>query len=255
MLRQRTLVERLAKRAGLSLIADWRLEKYPQAVYLERLFAAGEVDCVFDVGANLGQYRDFLRDEVGYRGAVVSFEPIPEHAQAMRARAAADPNWIVEACALGRSPGRAVLHVMHSTQFSSFRAPRHDAEAMFARQNSLTRDVDVEVRMLDDVFVAVRERLGFKTPYLKLDTQGFDLEVAAGATARLGEFLAIQSEASVKPIYEGMPGYTQTIEWFCRQGFELSAMFPNNPDHFPKLVEFDCHFVATSAVPRLAKAG
>ena len=54
---------------------------------LRKIFAANRIDTVIDVGANKGQYRDFLRHHVGFRGSIVSFEPLPEFAASLKAKA------------------------------------------------------------------------------------------------------------------------------------------------------------------------
>src|SRR5262245_42623283 len=120
----RNTLFRAAHAIGYTVVPNWRMQRHPQTDYLQKLFALLAIDCVLDVGANLGQYRDFLRDEVGFRGTIVSFEPIPAHAQAMRERSTHDASWIVENCALGASPGTAKLNVMSSTTFSSFLKPK-----------------------------------------------------------------------------------------------------------------------------------
>ena len=38
----------------------------------------------------------------------------------------------------------------------------------------------MEIRTLDEAFPELKARLGFHRPYLKLDTQGFDLQVLQG---------------------------------------------------------------------------
>ena len=58
------------------------------------------MDCVFDIGANNGQYAQMLRKYAGYQGRIISFEPIPSAADKIRKLAAGDPLWTVEQIAL-----------------------------------------------------------------------------------------------------------------------------------------------------------
>lgn len=241
------LVQRAVRALGYEVVPTWRLDHYAQANFLRELFALLDVDCVFDVGANRGQFRDFLRAHVGYRGPVVSFEAIPELGEFLRQRAASeDPLWQIESYALGRVAGTASFNVMRGEQFSSFLQPDHHAVDRFRDINQVQTTVDVELRTLAEVAPALLARYRARSPYLKLDTQGFDLEVAAGAGEALRAFVALQTEASVQPIYQGMPDFATAIQTFREKGFELSGMFPNNPGHFPRLIEFDCHMVASS---------
>lgn len=246
------LVQRAARALGYTIVPEWRLVHFAQANYLRDLFQLYEIDCVFDVGANRGQYRDFLRLEVGYRGRIISFEALPSLAGVLTERAAEDPLWQVELYALGRQPGVARFNVMAGEQFSSFLRPDHRAGSSFVEVNRVVEEVEVEVRCLSDIVPGLLRRHAVRNPYLKLDTQGFDLEVVAGAGEALRAFVALQTEASVKPIYAGMPEFATTIRTLNALGFELSGMFPNNPGHFPNLFELDCHMVAAS---RLAPCG
>jgi FkbM family methyltransferase len=219
---------------------SWRL---PGAVHLKRLFDLLRIDCVLDVGANLGQYRNFLRDEVGFEGLIVSFEPIPSHVRTLSERARSDELWVVEGYALGESTGEAPFNVMANSQFSSFLTPDHNAVELFEAENQISRQVTVPVRILDDVFPDIKRRFNCKSVYLKLDTQGYDLEVLKGAANTLSTIRALQTEASVKPIYKGMPDYTASIGTLEGLGFELSGIFANNSGHFPRLIEFDAVMV------------
>ena len=85
------------------------------------------VSVVLDVGANEGQFARELRDW-GYRGRIVSFEPIPAVAATLREQAAHDPAWEVRECALGREAGTATLHVSALSVFSSLRGVLPSAE-------------------------------------------------------------------------------------------------------------------------------
>ncbi|MGH7046839.1 MAG: FkbM family methyltransferase [Stellaceae bacterium] len=246
------LAEKLARRLGYIVLPAWqeniivppaREHTFHAARYLRRLFDLLAIDCVIDVGANLGQYRSFLRDEVGYTGVTVSFEPIPSHAQILKDRARGDPKWLVEGCALGTAPGTLKLNVMIDTQFSSFLAPSHREVTLFRDNNKICEQIEVEVRTFDTVIPMVRDRFGAENIYVKLDTQGFDLEVIRGAEQHRDKIQALQFEASVRQIYDGAPRYDEVIRHCEQHGFPMSGIFPNNAGFFPILVEFDCFMV------------
>lgn len=215
----------------VALVFEWE--------HLRRFFRQFAVDCVFDVGANAGQYATMLRERVGYRGPIISYEPVPEVAARLRAAAAADERWRVEELALDVAEGEARLNVFNYDQFSSL----HTLSAIARRYQShvhLTREVPVRTATLAAELARYQALLGFSRPYLKLDTQGHDLQVAAGAGAGLGQFVGLQSELAVQRLYEEVPDFEEALQFYRERGFELSALVPNNLGHFPRLLEVDC---------------
>jgi FkbM family methyltransferase len=193
---------------------------------------------VIDVGANKGQYREYLRHHVGFKGPIISFEPVPELVAELRGRAKDDPNWTIRGCGLGAAPGELTLNVTASTVFSSFRQPRASDE--FDAGNTVTRVETVPVSTLDAEF----PDLGMlRRAYLKLDTQGFDLEVMRGAPLAASVIPALQSEVSFSPIYEEMPSYAETLDEFGRLGFAVSDMFLVNKNEAGVAIDFDCVMV------------
>jgi FkbM family methyltransferase len=208
--------------------------------HLRRFFRHFEIDCVFDVGANAGQYARMLRQRVGYRGQIISYEPIPERVATMRAAAADDPAWVVEELALDASEGHATFNVFAVDEFSSLHALSDLARRQFREHVNLTRRIDVRTNTLANELDKYQARLGFRRPYLKLDTQGHDLSVAAGAGERLRDFVGLQSELAIQRLYDGAPSFEEALEFYRSRGFELSALVPNNLGHFPRLLEIDC---------------
>jgi FkbM family methyltransferase len=252
------IVKSAAEKCGYSIVPAWQLEtlaleqleRQAAAEFTRKLLTHIQCDCVLDVGANAGQFRDFLREQVKFDGLIISFEPIPWHAKTLRARSVLDASWHVEDCALGRTPGHATFNVMADTQFSSFLSPADASTHAFEQQNRVVRHVEVEVRTLDRMLPQLAQQFGFRAPYLKLDTQGYDLEVLAGAAEVMDCIRALQTEASVTGLYAGAPDYATTIRTVQDAGFCLSGMFPNNPSHFPVLHEFDCYMIAREALRR-----
>jgi len=83
-----------------------------------RLLRAYRVDLVVDLGANAGQYAGALR-AAGYRGRIVSFEPLSEPYRRLAAASNDDGAWDCRRLALGRRPGAARVNVSEDTRNSS----------------------------------------------------------------------------------------------------------------------------------------
>ena len=195
------------------------------------------------MGANRGQYYDFLRKAVGYTGAIVSFEPIAELAAALRRRAATDPKWEVHATALGPKDSEQTLNVMVDNNYSSFLSPSEMATARCADQNAIARTEMVSVRCLDGLAKQSSLARNANRAYLKLDTQGYDLDVLVGAKATLACVGALQTELSLLRIYDGMPDYITAIRYLNALGFDISGLFHVVADERLRMIEFDGVFV------------
>jgi FkbM family methyltransferase len=239
------------KQAGLVLgqlgyvaLRKQHLDTYPLAKHLSKLFELHQIDCVFDIGANVGQYGTLLRDEVGFKGIIVSVEPVAEHAEQLRILAARDGNWMVRQVALGANPGNLAINVTRSGDFSSFLVSDNSQVGAYAAQNEMVRTEQVEVTTFDALLAWTRTNgATSRNLYLKLDTQGYDLEVLKGAKQSLAEVRALQTEMSVQPIYQGMPDYRAALDEIDELGFGISGIFPISLDKHMKLIEFECVMV------------
>jgi FkbM family methyltransferase len=201
------------------------------------------INCVLDVGANRGQFGVLLRD-AGYRGHIASFEPVPEAFSELKRVAAKHPPWTAYPWALGREDGSLPMNVVADTLSSllpatSFGARRHP------RLRAPTT-VDVPVRRLDGIIDEVLAPVADPRPYLKLDTQGYDLEAFAGLGERAADFVGMQSEVALLEIYEGMPRMPEALATYEAAGFEITALHPVSRDvRTGRVLEFDCVMVRT----------
>src|SRR5512144_1387620 len=116
-------VLRVSRSLGYDIVPLRDMKERDFALHLRQLLDHLEIDCVLDVGANVGQYHDFLRDKVQYEGSIVSFEPVSRHVELLRGRAQADSDWHIGGYALGAKDGSLPINVMVSDQFSSFLEP------------------------------------------------------------------------------------------------------------------------------------
>lgn len=214
------------------------IQRFLDKNFLIKILRQLEIDCVLDVGANRGQYAEGLR-AIGYEGEIHSFEPIPEDFETLKAASTGDPKWFVYNWALGREPGTAEFNRVdgggENSQFSSFLTPNHEMIPA-----SVTK-IPVEVRTLDSLGKAIP---ALEDPhrriYLKLDTQGFDMEVCAGGTATLGTVMGLQSELSVKQIYANQPAYIDALQFYQDLGFSLMDLTIVNRTPQNAVLEYDC---------------
>ena len=51
-----------------------------------------------------------------------------------------------------------------------------------------------------------------RSPYLKIDTQGYEWKVLEGATEVLNYLCGIQLEVSLLPLYEGQPEFLKIVD-------------------------------------------
>lgn len=207
--------------------------------YLATLLPHLDVDCVFDVGANTGQFAEGLRTW-GYRGAIHSFEPIAASHRRLAMLALYDRHgWEAHHTALGSQAGTATMILPPAANMASFRRLKQDTPDSL-RGNGVDASEPVAVARLADLgpTLTTSQRV-----FLKLDTQGWDLEVLAGAGAFLDQVVAMQSEVSILPLYDGAPTLAESLARFAELGFAPSAFFKICRDEQLRLREVDCVLV------------
>ena len=237
---KRSIADAAEKLLGVKIVKPSRLPMLFEERHLERFLDRFEVDCVFDVGANAGQYATSLRERIGFRGHIISFEPNPDVAIELRAKAAPDSQWHVEELALDIVKGTRQFNVMAGNQFSSLHRPDNSSIDVFANVNRIKKTITVDASTVLLELNRWQSLLNFKRPFLKMDTQGHDMAVAQGAGDSICKFVGLQSELSIRSIYEGSTDFSRSLDYYQSRGFVLSAFVPNNEGHFPDLVEIDC---------------
>jgi FkbM family methyltransferase len=238
-------VRQVVRSLGYEVAPSGDIEGHAFVRHLSQLFSKLDIQCVLDVGANRGQYRQFLRDRVGFRGLIISFEPQSQHAASLREQARTDPRWIIRDHALGSEDTAMQINIMKADLLSSFLEPHPDMVPMFRDVNVIDHRERVEMRRLDSVIEELGSAQVVGNLFLKLDTQGFDLEVIRGATETLSRVRALQTEISMQPLYADAPSYREMLDALTARGFGVTAMCPVVRDELMRVVEFDCVMVAT----------
>ncbi|WP_144630808.1 FkbM family methyltransferase [Bordetella genomosp. 13] len=225
------------------LVDSRRLYARWEQLHLKKLLAYLEVDCVFDIGANQGQYAGMLRKHAGFDGYIFSFEPNPHDAAVVRRRAEGDRKWIISELAISDKDGTAEFNIMNSSQFSSLSMPSHEDVQLFSKMNAVSKTITVQTERLETVLRRLQAEHGFRRPFLKMDTQGYDVHIFKGSSNIVRDFVGLQSELAIAKLYADSVDFREAIAVYEQHGFTLSALVPNNAGHFPILVESDCIMV------------
>ena len=222
-------------------IRDW----YWLRAGLSEIFTALQINCVIDVGANQGQYGDFLR-QIGYKGRIVSFEPVPTTFKLLAERSRNDEAWHVHNVALGAVNQTLDMNIMDHSVFNSLLSLNSYGSKQFAKEAGVTRTERVNVVQLDSIMDEIKVGIEDPRVYLKMDTQGYDLQVLKGASGSLPLVLGLQSEIALRPIYEKMPDYLTSLAKLNALGFAVTSIVPVTRDENMRVIEFDCLMVRDS---------
>lgn len=220
------MLKKTIKKLARSLGVD--LKRYnvqtSEAAKMQRLLAYHNIDLVFDVGANIGQYAKLLR-ELGYSGRIVSFEPLSSAYSQLKAVSEKDPLWeIAPQTAIGNQEGEITINIAGNSQSSSA-LPMLDAHLESAPESAYSGSETVKLSRLDTL---AKDYIKSETKsiFLKIDVQGLEKQVLEGATAILPLVKGIKLELSLVPLYEGQVLFKEMIDIVEKLGYELYGIEP-----------------------------
>lgn len=199
-----------------------QITRYPQhdSVRRMKLLQHYNIDCLFDIGANEGQYAREMRD-LGYRHLIVSFEPLSDAFVKLKANASGDANWQVQHAALGAENTTTQINVAGNSLSSSLLEMK-DAHLQCAPESRYIRKEDVEVKKLDSIFDQFCKE--GSNVMLKIDTQGFEKNVIDGARNVLPQIKLIQLEMSLVELYVSELLFREMLDFMEGIGFELVSL-------------------------------
>jgi len=235
---------RLRERAKLAVRGvlhrfDLELSKGPYPARLVRTLEAYGIDTVLDVGANVGQFAVMTR-RAGFPGRIVSCEPLSGAYSELARRASGDAAWTPLNTAVGSAPGELEINVA-ANSYSSSVLPMTEAHLTGAPGSGY---VAVEKVPVTTVAALCQEhRLDPARTLLKIDTQGYEAEVLAGAGDLVTGFGAVQLELSFVELYEGQVLFDETVARLRGWGYRIHAIEPGFSGPDGRLLQCDGLFV------------
>ena len=174
-----------------------------------------EATVVVDVGAGSGQFVGWLR-EAGYRGRIVSFEPVGEAFARVERRARSDRALSCHRIALGDYDGEASIN-RSANVWSSSLLPMASRQRAAVPDSAFVAEEPVRLARLDSLDVVQPD----DRVYLKIDVQGAEGAVLDGAARVLDRVVAVELELSLVELYEGQELLPSLYQRLHGRGFAL----------------------------------
>jgi len=193
-----------------------------------KLLSNYNINIVFDVGANIGQYAIELRN-LGYKSKIHSFEPLSIAFEKLKKNSGSDPMWTVHNYALGDKNYKSEINIagnFNSTSSSLLdMLPYHEE---VAPKSKYIGTEEIDVKSIDSIFD------DFCNPddniYLKIDTQGYEKNVLDGAINSLKRISTIQLEMSIMPLYKDELLFNEMYEVLFKKGYRMVSLESGVPD-------------------------
>lgn len=229
-------VKYLLKKAGFFVKRSSPVKPFENR--LVTIFRHLEVDCLYDIGANSGQFAKMIR-EAGYKGMIISVEPLKDAHKVLCDNSGNDPQWkVLERMAIGDKDTVSYINVAKNSVSSSLRQVL-DSHLSSEPSSRIVRKERVNVKRLDSLF-----QLQSKTvKFLKLDTQGNELDILKNSR-KLSSLAGIQVEVSFEHLYEGDVLFNVMKDFLEKKGFVFWAMEPCFSDkRTGKVLQADAIFI------------
>ena len=217
----RQFANTLLAHRGLEIIHT-RIENDPLRQLLLAL-THHRISLIVDVGANAGQYAMELF-RAGYEGTIHSIEPQPDAHAVLKRAAQGQPRWeVLEPLAAGDKVGTVEM-IVAGNSLSTSVLPMLDRHVQAAPSSAPVGRISVRQTTLDALYL---NRVSLERPaLLKIDTQGYEPQVLAGASGCLAAFQLVQLEMSLQPLYAGQKLWLEMITTMAAHGFEPWAIQP-----------------------------
>jgi FkbM family methyltransferase len=219
------------------------------------MFELYGVDAIFDIGANIGMSAESYR-AAGFRGPIVSFEPVPSLYAELKRRSQADQLWHTVPLALGSQCGHAEIHVTGGHAGATSLLQMTDNVVKHAPDQAVVDTQRIELSTVDDV-MAEHYPDGDRL-FLKIDVQGYERQVLEGAQQSLPRIVGMKLELSLVENYLGETLLTEMLPMLYDLGYRavcIERAWGNDSTQEIFQVDVTCFRVERARSPREAWNG
>ena len=234
----KSLIKKILSKFDLRLVKISKNENVNDV--LKFLLSKLDIDAVFDVGANEGQFAKKLRN-LGYKEEIISFEPLKKVFNLLEKNSSNDKKWQAMNIAIGDQDGETTINESNYSLSSSI-LPMSKLHLEAKENSNYIGKQKVSIKKIDTVIDS--ENLIKNNLFLKIDTQGFEYQVINGSIKNLKNIRAILCELTLVELYEGQKLWLDIVELLTANNFEIWSLekgFQNSKNK--QILQIDCIFL------------
>jgi FkbM family methyltransferase len=225
------------------IVKPWRAPlRYGVAAAIEHnfFFESYNFETVVDIGANTGQFSLVMKKNFP-KASIIAFEPLRQPFLTYSKIFEGDTRIRIFNSAIAPKTGVAEINVSKSCDSSSLLEISDLQDEIFPGTSAIGSE-NITMGPLDS-FVSKEQIKG--ASLLKLDVQGFELEVLRGCNELLGLFDMVYCECSFFELYVGQALAPEIIEFMGVKGFVLQGF--NNVQYDEKGSTIQADFIFRKA--------
>ena len=188
----------------------------------EHLSVLKNIDCDFvvDVGANRGQFALVAR-KLFPDAFIHSFEPLDEPAKIFEALFARDNNIKLHRFAIGSESTSMTIHVSEQDDSSSLLPIGKNQSKLFPH----TGECETRITSVLPLSEVIKVNDISNKAFLKIDVQGYELEVLKGCKGVLDKLLYIFLEFSFIELYDGQAFASEVIDYLQKNSYVVNGVY------------------------------
>lgn len=212
-------INKIIKFAKLIKNKTWRkglLNNIAANIELENLIKDLKFETILDIGSNKGQFI-LLVEKFFKNKTIYSFEPISEILDKQKKFFRYKKNITFFNIGIGEKSQKKKFYITNRKDSSSFL--KVDKNINKNKDYNIKEQREIQIKPLDEIMI----NANLISPILiKIDVQGYELEVLKGSTCLLKKVKYIIIEISKKEIYLGQPIANEVIEYLHKLNFTIT---------------------------------
>lgn len=208
-----------------------------KSIQIAKTLNHNENGIILDIGGSIGSTAELYATAFPTNKIYV-FEPIRSNFEKLQQNTHKYPNITVVNTALGNESGETTINLANRLSSSSlFELEGSDNEDGFRNKISSAGKEKIEITSLNKFLAS-----GTSVKIMKIDVQGYEIEVLLGASNHLQNVDLILVELSSHEGYISAPKYYEVDKLIRDCGFVISDLFPNSKER-NQLLEWDVIYI------------